>query len=130
MNLQQDLGLLFLRLFIGSFMLFGHGLGKLLAFSSVAQHFPDPLHVSPVVSLSFAVFAEVFCSLAVIVGFKTRLFAIPVAITMVVAAAMIHIDDPWHKKEFALLYAIPFLALALTGPGRFSLDYFFKKGRA
>jgi putative oxidoreductase len=41
---------------------------------------------------------------------------------MVVAAFVIHADDPWGKKEFALLFAAGFLTLVLTGPGKFSLD--------
>jgi putative oxidoreductase len=41
---------------------------------------------------------------------------------MVVAAFIIHGDDPFAKKEFALLYAIPFLTLVFTGAGKFSLD--------
>ena len=41
---------------------------------------------------------------------------------MLVAAFVVHADDPWGKKEFALLYAIPFTALAITGGGRYALD--------
>ena len=46
---------------------------------------------------------------------------------MAVAAFVVHAGDPWtlgagRSKEPALLYLFPFLALALTGPGRFSLD--------
>ena len=41
---------------------------------------------------------------------------------MLVAAGLIHADDPWAKKEFALMYLLPFLALLFTGAGRFSLD--------
>jgi putative oxidoreductase len=39
-----------------------------------------------------------------------------------VAAFVIHGGDPWKKKEFALLYAVPFLTLILTGGGRYSLE--------
>ncbi len=41
---------------------------------------------------------------------------------MLVAAFIIHGDDPFKKQEFALLYAVPCVALMLTGPGRLSLD--------
>ena len=41
---------------------------------------------------------------------------------MLVAAFVIHADDPWSKQEFALLYALPFVALIIGGAGRFSLD--------
>jgi putative oxidoreductase len=41
---------------------------------------------------------------------------------MLVAAFIVHGDDPFQKKELALLFLTPFLALLLAGPGRFSLD--------
>jgi putative oxidoreductase len=78
----------------------------------------------------------------VIVGLATRLAAIPVVIAMAVAAFVAHGADPWSmekaamaffageskswaSKEPALLFLIPFLALAFTGAGRFSLDAVF-----
>jgi putative oxidoreductase len=73
------------------------------------------------------IFAEVFCSIAIILGLATRLVAIPLIITMSVAVFIIHADDPWQKKEFALLYLVPFLTLVFTGAGRFSLDAVIKK---
>ena len=48
-------------------------------------------------------------------------------VTMLVAALIIHGDDPWAKKELALLYFFPFAALFLTGAGRYSLDAFFRR---
>jgi putative oxidoreductase len=44
---------------------------------------------------------------------------------LLVAATIIHADDPWQKKEFALMYAVPFLTLIFTGPGRYSIDHWF-----
>lgn len=120
-----SVGLLVLRLGAGGFMLFGHGWGKLADFGDKAVHFPDPLGIgSSTASLALAVSAEVFCALAVMIGLATRVAAVPLIVTMLVAAFVIHADDPWAKKEFALLYAIPFLTLVLTGPGRFSADHY------
>lgn len=121
-----DFGLLFLRIMVGSFMLFGHGWGKLISYSERADQFSDPLHLGPATSLAAAIFAEVFCSLFVILGFGTRLAAIPLVFTMFVAVLFVHADDPWGKKEFALLYAIPFITLILTGGGRFVIGKKFR----
>ena len=117
-----SVGLLLIRISIGAFMAFGHGWGKLARFSEISAEFPDPLGVGHTLSLAMTVSAEFFCSLAIIVGLATRLAAIPLAFTMVVAAFIIHDGDPWQKKEFAMLYLIPYLALVFTGPGKFSLD--------
>jgi putative oxidoreductase len=122
-----SLGLLLLRLAAGGMMLVGHGWGKLINYGAKVSVFPDPLGVGSMMSLSLAVFAEVFCSIAIILGLATRFAAIPLVITMSVAAFIIHADDPWQKKEFALLYLVPFLTLIFTGAGRFSLDSVIKK---
>lgn len=115
-------GLLFLRIATGGMMLFAHGIGKLMHFQEKVQVFPDPIGLGSAASLSLAVFAEVFCSIAVMLGIATRLTAVPLVITMFVAAFIVHADDPWHKTEFALLYLVPFLTLVFTGAGRWSLD--------
>lgn len=117
-----SIGLLSLRLGIGLFMLIGHGWGKLAGFSDLAGRFPDPIGIGSTPSLVLAIFAEVICSALLVVGLGTRFAAVPLLITMLVAAFVIHADDPWSKQEFALMYAIPYLTLILTGGGRFALE--------
>ena len=126
---MADLGKLLLRVLTGGLMFFSHGLGKLTGFSTMALGFPDPLHVGSHVSLSLTIFAEAICSLLVAFGLFTRLASIPPMMTMLVAALVIHAQDPWGKKEFALLYFIPFLAISLIGPGKYSLDEMRRKRR-
>lgn len=122
-----SVGLLLLRLGMGGFMLGAHGFSKLSKFDVLTTKFADPLGVGHTTSLLLALFAEVLCAALVVLGLTTRLAAIPLLLTMLVAAFVIHSDDPWQKKEFALLYAIPFLTLLATGPGRFSLDQLLAK---
>lgn len=115
-------GLLVLRLGVGAMMLLLHGWGKLAMYGDLAGRFPDPLGLGSQASLALAVLAEVGCALLVVIGLGTRLAAIPLLITMIVAAFIVHGDDPWSKKELALLYAAPMVTLILAGPGRWSLD--------
>ena len=124
-------GLLVLRVGLGTMMLVRHGGPKLLGFTEKAQTFSDPLGVGPTASLGLAIFAEFLCSLLLIFGAATRLAAIPLTITMLVAAFIIHADDPFPKQEFPLLYAVGFVALILTGPGDYSVDALIarKRGR-
>ncbi len=124
----KDIGLLILRVSIASLMLFGHGFEKLVGFSEKAMHFPDPLGFGSVTSLGLTVFAEFFCSIAILFGFFTRYATVPLIITMLVAVFVIHGDDPWGKKEFATLYLVPYIALLIAGSGRYSVDFkLFKK---
>ena len=117
-----DIALLILRLGAGSMMLFAHGWGKLTGFAEKAAKFSDPLGVSPPISMGLSVFAEVFCSLALMLGLYTRLSAAPLFITMLVAGLLVHGDDPWKTKEKAFLFLLMFLVLMIAGGGRYSLS--------
>lgn len=122
-NSRFDLGLLFLRVSIGSLMMFAHGWGKLAGFAERSASFADPLGVGSAFSLGLTVSAEFFCSLAIVLGFLTRLSAVPIIITMLVAAFVIHGEDPFGKQEFAIIYAIHFLVIMIMGAGKYSLDH-------
>jgi len=116
----NNLALLLLRVGFGGFML-THGIPKLSKLSN-PESFPDPLGVSPLVSLILCLIGEVVAPILIIIGLKTKLATIPAIITMGVAAFVVHAADPIGKKEHALLFLIAFLAIFLAGPGRFSVD--------
>lgn len=99
-----------------------HGWPKLMKVVNADWGFADPLGIGPMASLILTVFAEFICAAAIIVGFRTRLFAIPLIITMAVAAFIVHGSDPLGDKEMALLYLGGFSVLALMGAGRISVD--------
>lgn len=121
-----SLGLLFFRLIFGGFMLFGHGWGKLMNFSAKKEVFPDPLGIGGTLSLGGAVFSEVVLAALIMVGFLTRLSAIPLIFTMLIAAFVVHGPDPFFlpgkSKEPALIYLTAYLLLLFTGPGKYSVD--------
>jgi putative oxidoreductase len=89
--------------------------------------FADPIGIGVTASLALTVFAEFICSLLIAAGLWTRLALIPLMITMIVAAGIIHFNDGMDKKEHALMYLLPYFALFLLGSGKFSLDAFLKK---
>ncbi|MDH3891020.1 MAG: DoxX family protein [candidate division Zixibacteria bacterium] len=120
---QVDLGLLVLRVGLGLMMAFSHGWGKLIGFAERSESFSDPLGVGSALSLGLTVFAEFFCALAILLGLLTRAAAIPLIVTMMVAAFVVHGADPWAKKEFAMLYLVPLLTILMAGPGKYSLDH-------
>lgn len=118
----SDLGLLILRLGAGGLML-THGLPKLMKlFAGGEIQFADPIGLGATVSLILAVFAEVVCSILIVLGLKTRLACVPSAFTMGVAAFVVHFSDPWGRKEKAILFLVMYVALLFTGPGKLSVD--------
>ena len=121
MDKHSSLASLILRLGMGGMMLV-HGYGKLERLMDGNWDFADPLGIGSAPTLLLAVFTEFLCSVLLIIGFKTRLASIPLIITMLIAAFVIHLDDPWKRQEFALLYAVGFIAILILGGGRYSLD--------
>ena len=118
----KALGLLVLRLGTAGLLIYGHGWPKLAHFAERAHKFSDPLHVGPPNSLALAIFAEFACAGCVLIGFMTRLAVVPLLILFGVIIFVVSGGQPLMERELAILYAIPFVAIALLGPGRFSID--------
>lgn len=117
----RGFGLAVLRVAVGGMML-THGWPKLGRLFETPERFADPIGLGPEISLALTVFAEVLCALLIIAGAATRLACVPLLITMLVAAFIVHGDDPFGDKEMALLYAAGTLCLLLTGAGKYSID--------
>lgn len=107
---------------VPSALMITHGFGKFMKMINGNFEFADPIGIGQAPSLFLAVLGEFICPVLVIIGFKTRWTAIPPAITMLVAAFIVHAPDPLGRKELALLYATVFLVVILLGPGRYSVD--------
>lgn len=124
---QLDIILLMLRVAVGAFML-THGIGKFEnLFSGDEIKFGDPIGLGTTTSLALTVFAEFFCSILIILGLATRLAVIPLIITMVTAAFVIHATHGFAKQEMALLYLIVYATLFVTGSGKYSLDWLLSR---
>lgn len=118
-----DIALLIARISLGLLML-THGLPKMfMLFSGEPVQFPAVLGFSSEVTLSLAVFTEVFCSILLIAGIATRMAVIPLIITMLVAIYAMHGADPFANKEIAVLYLAGYIVLFFSGSGKYSLDY-------
>ena len=118
---MKDVGLLLLRLGI-SLPMMTHGTAKLMKMVDGKFGFADPIGIGEAPSLVLTTAAEFLCPLLIAVGFKTKWFAIPAAFTMVVAFFIQHHGDPFGDRELAFLYLIGFTAIAILGPGKYSID--------
>lgn len=122
-----DVGLLIARVGIAVLML-THGVPKMMMLlSGAAVKFPPVLGMSPEVSLGLTVFAEVLCSVFLMIGLATRVVTIPLIITMLVAVLLIHAADPVSVKEPALHYLLVYVFLLFSGGGKYSIDSLLKR---
>jgi len=119
-----SLALFVMRLWLGPTMFFNHGLDKLINFQTVAQDFPDPLHVGKPVSLALVMFAEVVGAALLTMGLLTRFAALTLVIDLFVAFLMVHQTalSGAHSGELAFIYLSGFVALLIAGGGVISLD--------
>lgn len=114
--------LLAVRIIFG-ILLMNHGIQKWSNFQELSTAFPDPIGLGSSFSLGLAIFAELICSMAFIIGFLYRLALIPMIVTMIVAFLVIHTNDVFAVKELAFIYFVIFALMFITGPGKFSIDY-------
>ncbi len=121
---EVNFGLLIFRFAIGGMML-THGIPKLLRLFEGNLKFGNPLGIGSELSFLLVILAEFVGSLMLIVGFGTRIGALLMGFAMAVAGFIAHFEDPFGRKEKALLYLAACFLIWITGPGRYSLDYRF-----
>jgi putative oxidoreductase len=122
-----NIATLALRLACGILICIYYGLDKMKNFSHLQYVFPDPV---PVLghrwSLVLVIFAEVFCSLLLVLGLFTRFAALVLVISMGVALFLVHkghvpfVNGSVHEQVY--LYFAAFVAILMIGPGRISID--------
>jgi putative oxidoreductase len=122
----SDAALFVLRVSFG-LLLMRHGWDKLSTYSENANTFPDPLGVGNSFSLILTIFSEFFCSVLIALGLFTRPALLTLIITFLVIVMMIHGSDPLGDKEHGLMYLFAFVALFMTGPGKYSADALIRK---
>lgn len=129
----SNMARLFMRLFVGvMFMQFG--IRHLVSYDTIVNDFPTMLGLSSQTCLILMIIVEIVCSLFIMVGFLTRISAIPPILAMVAAEYYILHDLVPHISVYGLDSTQPgylpimfigiYLFILLAGPGKISLDYF------
>lgn len=124
----QSTVLLFLRITIG-YRFYLTGKGKLANFANTTEFFENLRIPAPAFHAGLVGYTEMIGGLLLMVGLGTRLAALPLTITLVVAYLTAH-----REEGFSGLYEFtdqaPFIFLCVTlvllafGAGKFSLDAF------
>ena len=126
-NGQHDLGKLVLRLALGMLILL-HGIAKLKGGVAPIEGMLQA-HGLPAFLAYGAYVGEVLAPLMVIAGFHARIGAALMAINMVFAIALAHMGQLGQLNEgggwaieLQAMYLASAVAVALIGPGRFSIN--------
>jgi putative oxidoreductase len=134
----MDAGLLVIRLGIGGFMLVLRGWGKITGGPEFWAQIGKALEMfgitfTPAAWGFLAAFSESACSLFIILGVLFRPATVMLAFTMLVAGSF-HLSLPagdpkggWNAASHALELGCVFVALLLTGPGRYTLARLVKR---
>ncbi len=123
----QHIALVLMRVVIAGYLVVNQGWPTFQQFRAGATEYPDPLHLGSRTTMALMVFTELICAFFVVVGLYTRLLAMVIAFGFTVAVFIHHWPDPFGYKELPTLYWVSFIAMAILGPGKYSLDYLIFK---
>ena len=120
-NTAFNIAMLLLRVSAGVLMM-AHGYNKLVHFTEMKAKFMNFLGLGSTLTLCLVIFAELFCSMFLVIGLFSRLVVIPLIINMSVALLKAHNGDVFGQGEKAAIFLFCYIALLLCGPGKISVD--------
>lgn len=116
---------LLVRLFVGYFFL-ETGLGKVQNLGALVERFEGWGIPFPAVNAPLSAWTELVGGALLVMGLFTRLASLPLLVNMVVATLTVKMKKVAGLDDFVELdeplYALAFLWLLVSGPGRVSLD--------
>lgn len=116
-----NIAVLIIRVTFGLLLLINHGIDKLKHFAERQHNFADPFHIGHMPTLMLSLFAEVFCTVFLVLGLFTRIMAIPVVINFAVIVFIVN-KGYSGPAELGILYFAAFFSILLMGPGKYSID--------
>jgi putative oxidoreductase len=116
-----NIAVLAIRVTFGLLLLINHGIDKLKHFAEKQSSFPDPFHIGHMPTLMLVLFAEVFCTVFIVLGLFTRMMAIPVVINFAVIVFLVN-KSYSGPAEVGVLFFAAFFSVLLMGPGKYSID--------
>ncbi|MEQ8470754.1 MAG: DoxX family protein [Marinoscillum sp.] len=129
LDANKPVGILLLRVFIGSRLFYGVidnilSWERMIEFSNflAANNFPFPI-----ISAVTSVYVQFFGALSILIGFKLRVASFLLALNFMVALIFVHLraSDTIEGMTPALAMLFGCLTLLFTGPDKISLKGYF-----
>lgn len=124
---KESIGKLVLRLAV-ALLILPHGLAKLSGVEKIAGMLASK--GLPEILAYLVYVGEIIAPILLIIGLFTRPAALLVVGNMLFAIFLVHMHELWqfgktggHALELQFMYLLSALAIALVGPGAYSLDY-------
>ncbi len=126
----ESLPLLFMRLIL-AVGFFGPAKMKLSNIAGIITWFESMNMPLPALNAYLATTTESAGVILLVLGLGTRIIAIPLIVTMIVAIITVHLGHGFEAGnngfEIPLYYIIMLFTLIVYGSGKYSADYFLKK---
>lgn len=117
----SDKATLFLRLFIGA-LLFTQAITKSQQYPWLESEYPSILGIDGASVVTIVGLLELIAGVMLTIGLLTRLVAIVMAVAMLAAAFVFFPGQSFDQSELKVVYAGIYVAIAISGGGRYAFD--------
>lgn len=126
-GILTHVSLLVFRVLLSIELIVAHGLKKIGMGVSEAEQVPNPLHLPEAFNSLFADAANLVFPVFIIFGFLTRIAVLPILAVTLTGYFILHWNDALLVKDTPFMYSLCYLFLLFMGPGKYSIDHYFKK---
>lgn len=126
-NPVYNFGILFFRIAVAAQLIIVHGLKKIGVGVASAEVVPNPLGFPPSLNEFIAIAANTYLPFLVIIGFCTRIAALPALCVTLTGYFVVHANDPLAVSDVPYMYSISLLFIVILGGGRYSLDHYISQ---
>ena len=124
---SYHVSLLLFRIAISPEMMTAHGLKKIGIGVAEAEHVPNPFYLPETLNSLFAISANLFFPVLVILGLFTRIAVLPILAVTLTGYFVVHWNDSFLEQDMPFMYSVCYLFLLVSGPGKYSLSYYINK---
>ncbi|MEL1244948.1 DoxX family protein [Flavobacterium sp. DGU11] len=122
-----NFGILIFRIAVAAQLIIVHGLKKIGVGVAAPEAVPNPLGLPPALNEFIAIAANTYLPFLLIIGFCTRLAALPAVCVTLTGYFIVHANDSLAVSDVPYMYSVSLLLIIILGGGRYSLDHYISQ---